>query len=580
MKFSIRRVHDDLLPSNRKALAASVDILLHQIPTCKESERERLRNCLRDPVQTRFKSVLLVAERSDRVIGFALVMHVPNIGFAWLDYLCAAPARTSGGIGTALYQRCRDEVKGLGGWGLFYECLSDEPALLRECDQPLLDQNKARLRFYEGFGARPILHTLWDVPEANPDTQPITHLMCDTLGDPTPPRKKQARAVVRAVLERRYAGQVAPVDVEAVTASIKEDPVVLRPLRYRRKAAAPLVSPHLPPPIAMVVSENHQRHLVHERGYYETPVRIASILKPLRASGLTREIPSQSWNDRPIRAVHDACYLSFLDEIAEAAGTRTIYPDVFPIRNRGRLPKDPIARAGWYCIDTFTPLSADAVAAARAAVDCTLTAASALLKGEDVAAYALVRPPGHHAEARLFGGYCYYNHAAIAASWLARRVGKVAILDVDFHHGNGQQQIFYHDDGILTVSIHGDPATHYPYFSGYADECGAGKGRGFNLNIPLPDGMDGADYRKQGLLPALERIRAFEPSVLVVALGVDTGRGDPTGAWRLETKDFLRNGALIGELDCPCLVVQEGGYRTARLGHNVTAFLQGIAQVS
>jgi len=231
-------------------------------------------------------------------------------------------------------------------------------------------------------------------------------------------------------------------------------------------------------------------------------------------------------------------------------------------------------------MDTFTPLSADAIAAARTAVDCALTAAARLLKGEDVAAYALVRPPGHHAEARLFGGYCYYNNTAIASAWLARRVERVAILDVDFHHGNGQQQIFYHDDRILTVSIHGDPSAHYPYFSGYADECGAGKGRGFNLNIPLPDGMDGAGYRKEGLLPALERIRAFAPSVLVVALGVDTGRGDPTGSWRLETKNFLRNGALIGELDCPCLIIQEGGYRTARLGHNVTAFLQGIAQLA
>ena len=155
-------------------------------------------------------------------------------------------------------------------------------------------------------------------------------------------------------------------------------------------------------------------------------------------------------------------------------------------------------RAGYYCIDTFTPISRNAYPAARRGVDCALTAARELLAGRRIA-YALVRPPGHHAERRSFGGFCYFNNNAIAAQYLTA-YGRVAILDIDYHHGNGQQDIFYRRSDVLTVSIHGHPGFAYPYFSGFKEECGEGEGEGFNLNLPLPEAVDGAAYRK-----ALER---------------------------------------------------------------------------
>jgi len=210
-------------------------------------------------------------------------------------------------------------------------------------------------------------------------------------------------------------------------------------------------------------------------------------------------------------------------------------------------------------------------------VDCALTAAREILSGRRIA-YALIRPPGHHAERRVFGGFCYFNNNAIAAQHLSA-YGKVAILDVDYHHGNGQQDIFYRRSDVLTVSIHGHPSFAYPYFSGFEDERGEGEGEGFNMNIPLPEGVGGMQYRK-ALGKAIQRIAVFEPQFLVVALGLDTAKGDPTGSWGLETKDFEENGRLIGGMGLPIVVIQEGGYRIGTLGKNARSFFKGLAEAS
>ena len=196
-----------------------------------------------------------------------------------------------------------------------------------------------------------------------------------------------------------------------------------------------------------------------------------------------------------------------------------------------------------------------------------------MLDGDGMA-YALVRPPGHHAERRSFGGFCYFGSTAMAANYLSAH-GSVAVLDVDYHHGNGTQDIFYERDDVLTVSIHGHPHFAYPYFSGYADERGEGKGRGYNLNVPLPEHVDGERYRAE-LAPVLKRILRFTPRFLVVALGLDTARGDPTGSWELGPKDFAANGRMIGRLGLPTLVVQEGGYKNRSLGVNARSFFQGL----
>jgi len=190
-------------------------------------------------------------------------------------------------------------------------------------------------------------------------------------------------------------------------------------------------------------------------------------------------------------------------------------------------------------------------------------------------AYALVRPPGHHAERRSFGGFCYFNNNAIAAQYL-RAFGRVAILDLDYHHGNGQQDIFYQRADVLTVSIHGHPGFAYPYFSGFSDERGEGEWEGFNLNLPLPEEVNGDRYRK-ALSAALQRIAEFNPVFLVVALGLDTAKGDPTGTWSLMPRDFEINGRMLGELALPTLVVQEGGYHTRTIGINARHFFTGLA---
>jgi acetoin utilization deacetylase AcuC-like enzyme len=256
---------------------------------------------------------------------------------------------------------------------------------------------------------------------------------------------------------------------------------------------------------------------------------------------------------------------------------KSLYPYVFPIRNVARPPKELSVRAGYYCIDTFTPLNQNAYPAAKRAVDCVLTAAEALLGGDRLA-YALIRPPGHHAEHAAFGGFCYFNNCAIVAHHLSR-TGPVAILDIDYHHGNGQQEIFYERGDVLTVSIHGHPEFAYPYFTGFEDERGAKSGSGYNLNIPLPEQIDAARYRK-ALTRALDRVRRFGPRFLIVALGLDTAKGDPTGTWSLVARDFEENGRLIGNLRLPTLVVQEGGYRTRTLGVNARHFFSGLVQTT
>jgi acetoin utilization deacetylase AcuC-like enzyme len=272
--------------------------------------------------------------------------------------------------------------------------------------------------------------------------------------------------------------------------------------------------------------------------------------------------------------VHDPDYVRYFKRVCKKIGTNTpLYPYVFPIRNRARPPVELPNRAGYYCIDTFTPISSHAYVAARRAVDCTLTAAHELLSGRRVA-YALVRPPGHHAERNFFGGFCYFNNAAIAAHYLSQ-FGKVAMLDIDYHHGNGQQYIFYRRSDVLTVSIHGHPSFAYPYFSGFAEEQGEREGRGYNANYPLPETIDATHYLRT-LRAALTRVRNFGCRYFVVCFGLDTSKGDPTGTWNLKGQDFTAIGMEIGRLETPCLVVQEGGYNNRSMGANARCFFDGL----
>lgn len=573
--FSIRRIHDDLLPSNRAAIAGVRRIFLEHFEGAPLEDIDELGARLRNPFERRFRTILYVAENGRRqVLGFAILLHEPLIRFAYLDYIAARSKLPGRGIGAALYGRLREEAAGLGTHGLFFECLPDDPERCR--DEEVRKQNAARLRFYEGFGAVPIVGTDYElpVPEAS-SADNLPHLMFDGLGDARPPGAGFVRRVVRAVLERKY-GQLCPPEyVDRVVDSI-HDPVRLREPRYKRRSppsAVAIIGTR--ERIALSVNDKHDIHHVRERGYVESPVRIRAIVDELAAGGLTESIPVREYSLEHIHAVHDRDFVDYLEHAcANAPEGRAVYPYVFPIRNRSRPPRELSVLAGYYCIDTFTPISRSVYPAARRGADCALSAADAILDGRRVA-YALIRPPGHHAERRSFGGFCYLNNAAIAAHHLSRH-GRVAILDIDYHHGNGQQNIFYRRADVLTVSLHGAPEFAYPYFTGFADERGEGPGEGFNLNLPLPEVVDGPRYRAE-LDGVLAVIRDFAPTFLVVALGLDPARGDPTGTWLLTGRDFEQNGRSIGGLRLPTLVIQEGGYRTRTLGGNARRFFAGLS---
>jgi acetoin utilization deacetylase AcuC-like enzyme len=348
-------------------------------------------------------------------------------------------------------------------------------------------------------------------------------------------------------------------------------------------------------PTPLIASDDHLAHdgLVElvagqQVPCFESPERATLIREALLATGdYALEAPTDHGPD-PIAAVHSVELIDLVDHAwtdAIAAGRgpeRPLLPDTFLLgayaagMTLERLPIGRHDRLGAFCFDTATPIVAGTAAAAHAAVDIALTALDRVLSGTPLA-YGLCRPPGHHAGRSLIGGYCFFNNAAIVAeSVLARGAERVAILDVDFHHGNGTQQIFWERPDVLYVSLHGDPAGIYPYYSGYAVERGGGPGEGTTLNLPLPPGTDGDAYLAT-LDEALEAVRAFDPDApLIVSLGFDTYHADPICNLALQTDDYERTGSAIASLAMPVVALQEGGYAIDALGANAVAFLGGI----
>ncbi|MBU1008952.1 MAG: histone deacetylase family protein [Bacteroidetes bacterium] len=570
----IRKISNPLLEVNKQSMQHIREITSLQFPDIKTEKIDEIAAQLIDPLKYKYKANIFVAEDGkSNLKGFALFLHMPDIQFCYLDYIAVTPGKTSGGVGGALYERVREEALALNAVGVFFECLPDDPLL---CPNPgFLAQNKKRLAFYERYGARPIINTRYETT-VNPDDDSPPYLVFDGLGLRETLENALTKRVIRAVLERKY-GDYCPTDyINLVVDSVKDQPVQLRAYRYKKPSsglATRLVTPERHQ-IFWVVNDRHSIHHIREIGYVESPVRIESIRAELEKTGLFKSGIVKEFGEKPILKVHDAGYVNYFKKVCENLPPgKSVYPYVFPIRNAARPPKDLSVRAGYYCIDTFTPLNKNAYLAARWGVNSSLTAAEEILKGTQLA-YVLTRPPGHHAERFVFGGFCYFNNNAIAANHLSG-FGKVAILDIDYHHGNGQQQIFYNRKDVFTVSIHGHPSFAYPYFSGFKEEIGEDDGKGFNLNFPLGETLDGAGYRLT-LEKALTAIARFRPDYLVVALGLDTAKDDPTGTWTLTAKDFEANGRMIGALKMSTLVIQEGGYKNRSLGANAKAFFTGL----
>lgn len=312
---------------------------------------------------------------------------------------------------------------------------------------------------------------------------------------------------------------------------------------------------------------------------WERPARYDAIAAAITEAGIPTVAPRH--HHGPVwSGVHDPDLAAWLRDgwraWRDAGGPEVLVPDTFAHRAwAGRRPASPIGVAGWWVMDTATPIVERSWQATRAAVDAALTAVDLVASGEAATAHALTRPPGHHAGRAYIGGFCLLNHAAIAADALRHAVGRVAILDVDHHHGNGTQEVFLGDGEVFYASLHADPATSYPWFTGYADETGTGDGAGTTRNLPLPAGTDDDAYLT-ALDQALEAVAAFDPAAVVLSLGTDTAAGDPVGGLGLSPDAYPRIGAAIAALDLPVVSVQEGGYDLDRVGHDTVAVLTAL----
>ncbi|MGV8986143.1 MAG: histone deacetylase family protein [Cypionkella sp.] len=310
----------------------------------------------------------------------------------------------------------------------------------------------------------------------------------------------------------------------------------------------------------------------------EHPARIDALLSGVQSLGLTVQSPADLGIDA-IAAVHPARYLTFLQTIHERwtrieGASAEVVPNVHPANRTDGYPLSAVGQAGFHMTDTACPISAQTWGAACLSAQCAIAGSGLILEGAR-AAYALCRPPGHHAFAELAGGFCYLNNTAIAAQQLTLSGRKVAILDVDVHHGNGTQGIFYDRPDVLTVSIHAHPERFYPFFWGYPTERGEAAGDGANLNICLPRGTRDAAYMT-ALQQALEAITLWGADTLVLALGLDAFVGDPFQGLAVTTEGFAQIGTEIAALRLPTLIVQEGGYLSPELGENLAAVLKAF----
>lgn len=337
----------------------------------------------------------------------------------------------------------------------------------------------------------------------------------------------------------------------------------------------------------IIYSEDHRKHFAQGEIYggelvtpFERPSRIEYILRELKARGMTDISGPGRLDLKAVTRIHDEGFVEFLrtawKEWTRAGYRGEIIATAIPNRSlQQRKPRLIDGKVGYYTHSVETAITAGTWEAACSSAAVALTAQKIVANGAS-SAFALCRPPGHHAHDDLYGGYCFLNNAAIATQAFRDQGAKrVAILDVDFHHGNGTQDIFYERGDVLFCSLHGAPEDCYPHFLGYKDEKGRGKGAGYNFNYPMPPKTGFARW-SEALADALKQIRRYKPDVLVVSLGVDTFKDDPISFFRLTSPDFTRYGAMIAKLKLPTLFVMEGGYAIEAIGVNTVNVLEGF----
>ena len=322
---------------------------------------------------------------------------------------------------------------------------------------------------------------------------------------------------------------------------------------------------------------------------YENPSRADIILERVISENIGEVISPSEFGMEPVLASHDAGFVEFLrvawEEWSKTEYEGEIIPICWPTRRMSkRIPDFISGKVGYYALSSETSINGGTWEGAILSKDVALSGAELLLNENGVeterstmkGVFSLCRPPGHHAAFDMFGGYCFLNNSAIAAQWFRDNgIERVAILDVDFHHGNGTQDIFYKREDVLCLSLHGDPRVAFPYFTGYAEEIGKDAGTGTTFNYPLPPGTQFEAWCDK-LKESLTKIDQFGAEVLVVSLGVDTFENDPISFFKLQSDDFLSIGKLIANLTLPTLFVMEGGYDIKELGINVVNVLQAF----
>jgi acetoin utilization deacetylase AcuC-like enzyme len=313
---------------------------------------------------------------------------------------------------------------------------------------------------------------------------------------------------------------------------------------------------------------------------FECPVRAEYVLQRLQEVNLGEVVKPQDFSIDSITAIHDSDFLRFLEncwtEWTAHGYQGEAIPTIWPSRaTQMKIPEHIQGRLGYYAMAGDSAISNGTWEAARASANVALSAQAALRDGANEA-FALCRPPGHHAASDMFGGYCFINNAAIAAqAFLDQGATRVAIVDVDFHHGNGTQEIFYNRSDVMFASLHGDPRVAFPHFLGYADETGVGNGAGFNHNYPMGPGTIYQTWA-EALQNACGKIKNYGPDAIIISLGVDTFEHDPISFFKLTSDDFKRYGATLRELSLPTLFVMEGGYAVEEIGINTVNVLQGF----